>query len=255
MRAREQAGGTAAQLREEGAEPVVVPTIEMGPPSDPGPLARAVEELAAGRYDWVAFTSANGVLRTWEALAASGRDARAFGRARLAVIGPATASALEKYGLRADLVAKEFRGEGLAEDMVRVLAGAGRSRVLLARAARARAVLPMALREAGCEVDVVTAYETHPPAPATLESLVRDLETRRIDAVAFTSSSTVDHLCDLLGARAASLLEHARIACIGPVTADTARSRGLRVDVVAAEYTVSGLVHALAETSFRASPI
>jgi uroporphyrinogen III methyltransferase/synthase len=246
-RARDQAGAAADLLREEGAEPVVVPTIELRPPADPAPLARALDGLRTGLYAWVAFTSANGVEKTWEALLARGADARAFGASRLAAIGPATARALEGRGLRADVVAKEFRGEGLADEMRKALGGEG-ARVLLARAARARDALPDALREAGCEVDVVAAYETHPPPRETVEALVRELESGRVDAVTFTSSSTVDHLCDLLGARAGVLLDRPHIACIGPVTADTARARGLRVDVTAAEYTVPGLIHSLARS-------
>jgi uroporphyrinogen III methyltransferase/synthase len=252
-RAREQAGSAAALLREQGAEPLVVPTIEIHPPRDRAALARAVEDLRAGRYAWVAFTSANGVERTWEALAAAGADARAFAGARLAAIGPATARALERRGLRADVTAKEFRGEGLAEQMLRAIArppAAGQGdrapRVLLPRAARAREALPDALRAAGCEVDVVAAYETRPPPPETVEALVAELEAGRVDAVTFTSSSTVEHLCDLLGARASPLLSRTCVASIGPVTTDTARARGLRVDVTADEYTLPGLVRALA---------
>jgi uroporphyrinogen III methyltransferase/synthase len=256
-RARDQASTTAALLRDRGAEPLVVPTIEIHPPSDPGPISRAVADLRAGRYGWVAFTSVNGVERTWDALRAAGGDARAFGGARLAAIGPATARALERHGLAPDAVAKEFRGEGLASEMLDALQRSGsdpRSRhILLARAARARDALPQALQGAGCTVDVVAAYETRPPPPETLASLLRELDARRIDIVTFTSSSTVDHLCDWLGGLGkpvAELLAPTRVACIGPVTAETARNRGLRVDVVAREYTVPGLVRAL-ETGAR----
>jgi uroporphyrinogen III methyltransferase/synthase len=246
-RAREQAAGTAELLREHGAEPVVVPTIAIRPPSDPAPLARALSDLRSGKYRWVAFTSANGVERTWDALAASGGDARAFGAARLAAIGPATARALERHGLRADVMAKEFRGEGLADQ---ILPAAGpHDRVLLARAAKARDALPQALRAAGCVVDVVAAYETHPPSGEAVDQLVHDLEAGRVDAVTFTSSSTVDNLCDLLGdARAAALLARPRIASIGPITTQAARARGLRVDLTAARYTLPDLVAALAES-------
>ncbi len=109
-------------------------------------------------------------------------------------------------------------------------------------------MLPDALRAAGCEVDVVAAYETHAPARETVLKLVRELELDRVDAIMFTSSSTVDNLCDLLGPRGAELLASGRIASIGPVTTDTARARGLRVDVTAREYTVRGLVRALADS-------
>jgi uroporphyrinogen III methyltransferase/synthase len=269
-RAREQAGSTAALLRDLGADPVVVPTIEIHPPSDPAPLAAAVAALlAAGKgasvgvsagahaspyassyassYQWVAFTSANGVDFTWAALTAAGGDARAFGGIRLAAIGPATARALERRGLRADVVATEFRGEALAEAMLSSFEG-GAPRVLVARAARARDVLPDTLRAAGCEVDVVAAYETRSPPPESIARLARDLADGRIDIVTFTSSSTVENLCDLLGPRAVELLARSRIASIGPITTATASGRGLRVDLTAREYTVPGLVEALLES-------
>lgn len=246
-RAREQAGGTEALLRDAGAEPVVVPTIVIGPPDDPAPLARAVEELRAGAYAWVAFTSANGVERTWDAIARAGGDARAFGGSRLAAIGPATAAALERHGLKADVQAREFKGEGLAAEMLGAMGAAGQPprRVLVARAAKAREVLPEALRAAGWAVDVVAAYQTRQPERASVEALAAELEAGRIDVVTFTSSSTVDNLCDLLGPDAARLLARPCIASIGPITTDTARARGLRVDVTAAEYTLPGLVLAL----------
>ncbi len=245
-RPREQAGAAAAQLRELGAEPVVVPTIELRPPRNRGPLARAMRALRAGEYAWAAFTSANGVDATWDALVASGGDARAFGAVRLAAIGPATAAALEEHGLRADVVAREFVGEGLAKAMLKKMKGARAGRVLLARAAKARDVLPEALRKAGWRVDVVAAYESHPPRKASVARLAKDLAAGRIDAVTFTSSSTVENLCTVLGKRAPALLARTRIASIGPVTTETARKRGLRVDVMASEYTVPGLIRALA---------
>jgi len=248
-RAREQAGSTAALLREHGADPVVVPTIAIRAPENQGPLVQAIAALRAGAYGWVAFTSVNGVERTWEGLSAQGGDARAFGVAKLAAVGPATAAALERHGLRADVMAKEFRGEGLAEAMLAAIAsGPPSPRVLLARAARARDVLPEALRAAGCRVDVVAVYETHPPSGETVDALARALHGGSLDAATFTSSSTVDNFCDLLGERAPELLRRVRVASIGPVTTDAARARGVRIDVTAHEYTVSGLVQALAES-------
>jgi uroporphyrinogen III methyltransferase/synthase len=253
-RAREQAGSTAALLREAGAEPVVVPTIEIHPPADPLRLTQALHALRKGGYEWAVFTSANGVERTWDALGAQGGDARAFGSVRLAAIGPATARALDRRGLRPDVVAKEFRGESLAEGLLAAMGaiggigGSGGARVLLARAATARDVLPDALRQAGCAVDVVPAYETRPAQRAAIDRLARDLAAGSIDAVMFTSSSTVENLCDLLGSSAAELLAGLRVASIGPVTTRTAAGLGLRVDVTAREYTVPGLLEALAES-------
>jgi len=246
-RAGEQAGSAAALLREQGAEPVVVPTIVIVPPADPAPLASAIERLRAGAYAWVAFTSANGVEHTWQALEAAGGDAGTFAGARLGAVGRATAEALAAHGLRADVVAAESRAEGLAAAMARAIQGEG-GRVLFPRAARGRDVLPDALRAVGCTVDVVAAYETRPVTGAALEALAAELGAGRLDAVTFTSSSTVESLCDALGDRAVPLLGRARLASIGPVTSDTARSRGLRVDVEAEETTVVGLIRALAES-------
>jgi uroporphyrinogen III methyltransferase/synthase len=255
-RALAQSEPTATLLRERGAEPVVVPTIEIRPPQDPEPLTRALQRLRSGLYAWVAFTSANGVERTWAALVADGADARAFGAARLAAIGPATAQALHAHGLRADVVADEFRGERLADEMLTAIhPGLRSTSILLARAARARDVLPEALRAAGCTVDVVAAYETHLPSRETVGALAREFDGARIDAVTLTSSSTVDNLCDLLGPMAAEILARTRVASIGPVTTATALARGVRVDVTAARYTVPGLVDALAESyDVRSAP-
>jgi uroporphyrinogen III methyltransferase/synthase len=127
--------------------------------------------------------------------------------------------------------------------------GSTRGRVLVARAMSAREALPDALRASGCEVDVVAAYETRAPSPDVAERIAGDLERGALDAVLFTSSSTVDNLCDLLGTRAPSLLARARIASIGPVTTAAAERRGVRVDVRASPYTVPALLDAL-ESSF-----
>jgi uroporphyrinogen III methyltransferase/synthase len=243
-RAREQAGNAASLLRERGADPVVVPTIEIHPPSDPSAMIDAAAALG-DRYDWVVLTSANGVERLCAEIKRQGRDARAFGKARIAAIGPGTAAALERCGLRADLVAKEHRQEALAASLTAALAGAEKTRVLLARAEIARDVLPDTLRAAGCEVDVVAVYKTRAPPRPLLGALSALLEGGELDVVTFTSSSTVDHLCDALEARAAALLAKTCVASIGPITTEAAEKRGIRVDVTAAEYTIVGLVTSL----------
>jgi len=242
-RAREQAGSTADLLRARGAVPVVVPTIVIGPPSDPEPLRRAIANLAT--YEWIVFTSANGVEHFFGALG----DAKPA--AKIAAIGPGTAKALEARGATVSLRAKESRGEGLANELLRAF-GSTRPRVLLARAEIARDVLPDALRAAGCPVDVVAVYATRRPDPAVAADLARAIEAGEIDAVLFTSGSTVDSLCDTLGVRARELLARVRVASIGPVTSDAARQRGVHVDVVAAEATVEALTDAL-EAAFSAS--
>lgn len=247
-RAREQAGSAAKLLRERGADPVLMPTIEIHPPSDPAALVDAVSSLE-GRSGWVVLTSANGVETLWAEVRRQGRDARVFGGWKVAAIGPATAAALERCGLAADLVAKEHRGEGLATELLAAL-GEERPRILLARAEVARDVLPDSLRAAGCEVDVVATYKTRSPPRPLLDGLAALLEAGEVDVVTFTSSSTVEHLCDALEARAPGLLARTCVASIGPITSQAARSRGLRVDVEAAAYTMPGLVEAL-EHHFR----
>jgi uroporphyrinogen III methyltransferase / synthase len=241
-RAREQASSTAALLRERGADPLVVPAIEIGPPTDSAPLERAASSLST--YEWIVLTSANGAERLWAEVRRQGRDARAFGRSRIAAIGPGTAAALERAGLSADLVPKVHKGEGLAEEL-RAAIGDARPTVLIARAEVARDVVPDALRSVGCAVDVVATYATRSPPRPLLEALSSLLAAREIDAVTFTSSSTVEHLCDALEPRAAELLAQTCVASIGPITTQTAEKRGIRVDVTAQQHTVPGLVEAL----------
>jgi uroporphyrinogen III methyltransferase/synthase len=213
----------------------------------------AVHSMAE-RYDWVVLTSANGVDRLWTEMRRQGKDARAFGKAKIAAIGPGTAAALERCGVTADVIAKEHRGEALAQEVLEAMAtsasaSAGapiaKPRVLIARAEVARDVVPDTLRAGGCEVDVVSVYKTRSPPRALLEALSSLLEGGEIDAVTFTSSSTVEHLCDALEARAIPLLAKTTVASIGPITTETAKKRGIRVDVMAAEYTIPGLVTAL----------
>jgi uroporphyrinogen III methyltransferase/synthase len=241
-RAREQAGRAASLLRQRGADPVVVPTIEIHPPSDPAPMQAAVAELA--RYGWIVLTSANGVERLWEEIRRQGRDARALAGAKIAAVGPGTAAALEACGLAADLVPKVHVGEALAEELASAVGGA-RPRVLLARAQIARDVVPDALRAAGCEVDVIAVYRSLPPPRPLLDALAALLEAEEIQVVTFTSSSTVKHLCEALEGRAPELLARTCVASIGPITTETARAHGLRVDVTASEHTVPGLVEAI----------
>lgn len=262
-RAEGQAEATARLLRRRGAEPILAPTIVLRDPPDPSRVDRAIADLAT--YDLVAFTSENGVARFFERLRASGRDARAFGRARIAAIGAGTSAALAAQGIVADVVPETFVGEALAEAILDALgrspAGtspAGTSpgggapapapppcRVLIPRALVAREVVPDTLRAAGCVVDVVPVYETVPPPPDRREALIRILEERSVDIVMLTSSSTATHLCDLLGERAAELLAPALVASIGPVTTETARRRGLPVAVTAGTSTIPGLIAAL----------
>lgn len=255
-RPRAQSGGMVEALVERGAIPVEMPAIAFAPPTDPEPLARAIDALRARAYDAVAFTSANGVERFFAALAARSLDARAFGDARVVAIGPATAEALQSRGIRADAVPREFIGEAVADAVVGLLGPSldGRS-VLLARAEVAREALPEKLRALGATVDVVAAYRTVPASGETVEELRNSLRAGHIDVVTFTASSTVESLCDALGPEATSLLSAVTICTIGPVTSRAARARALEVHVEATEYTADGMLRALAAYYAQRGPI
>ena len=249
-RARAQAGELSVELEKRGAEVLEFPTIEVRPPDDLGPLDAAIRDLDS--FDWLVFTSVNGVEAFMERLGHHGLDLRAVPRdAKVAAIGPATAERVGKAGLRVDVVPREFRAEALIKELSGdELAG---KRVLIPRARVAREILPEKLREAGAEVVVPPAYESVPSSEGK-DELARRLEAGEVDCVTFTASSTVENFVGAFGeGEARRLLSGTRVACIGPITADTARGRGIRVDVEAREYTISGLVEAVADL-FAADP-
>lgn len=239
-RARAQAGELSARLEKLGAEVHEFPTIEIRPPADYGPLDAAISELDS--FGWIVFTSVNGVEAFVERLRHHGLDLRAVPRhAKVAAIGPATAQKLEEAGLRVDVIPEVYRAEAL----IRALDGLAGERVLIPRAKVAREILPDKLREAGAEVVVPPAYESVPTSEGR-EELVRRLLSGEIDCVTFTASSTVENFVGAFAAeKAARLLAGTWVACIGPITADTARRHGLRVDVEAEKYTIPGLVEAV----------
>lgn len=242
-RRREQAQGLRAALRRRGAEVVELPTIALQPPRSWKPLDAALRRLPG--YDWIVFTSANGVDFFFSRLRRLGQNRRTLKGTRVAAIGPATAAALRKRGVRVALVPDEYRAEGL----LRVFGKGGwrAKRVLLARAEQAREVLPRELRRRGARVDVVETYRTVLPRSSRAR-LRQVFGRRRPDAITFTSSSTVKNFFTLLGRRKARrLLEGVVVATIGPVTSRTARALGLRVAVEAKPYTIPALVKALEE--------
>lgn len=263
-----QADSMARRLRDDGAEPVLCPTIRIVPPEDPDPLHRAARNV--GEYGWVVFTSVNGVDRFAGALVSEGREPEESlsAEARVAAIGPSTAARVEgRFGVQPDVVPDEYRAEALVLAIRRHAAGSGGppkgasakapdgtgiaeddgdrelegERILLPRAAEARAVLPERLEAAGADVDEVTAYRAVPPSEEELAPVREQLRAGEIDWLTFTASSTVRNFVSALGTEVGG----ARVAAIGPITAGTARDLGLTVDVVAEEYTVPGLIEAL----------
>lgn len=239
-RARAQASALTEKLTALGAACIEAPVIRIAPPADGyAALDGAIAELNA--YQWLIFTSVNGVEHFFARLHAAGKDTRALGYARVAAIGAATSAALRAFGIRADLVPPEFRAEAVAEELRPLLPP--RARILLPRAQEARDVLPDTLRAHGATVDVVAAYETVPEIEDA--AIAQRLARGEIDMVTFTSSSTVKNLVKMLGN--ITPLQQVKIACIGPVTADTTRSFALEPDIVAKEYTIDGLVRSIKE--------
>ena len=244
-RTKEQAPALSSKLRGLGAVPEEVPTISVEPPRNPLQMDKAVRGLVEGRYEWVAFTSANAVRAVREKFDEYGLDARAFSGLKIAAVGDKTAATLLDWGLRADLVpeASEQSAVGLLDvfpeydeqlDPI--------NRILLPRADIATDTLIAGLVELGWECDDVTAYRTvraaPPPAPT------RDaIKTGKFDAVLFTSSSTVRNLVGIAGKPHPSTV----IAVIGPATAQTCEEHGLRVDVMSPEPSVDALTEALAD--------
>jgi len=233
-RARAQASELAATLRALGAEVVELPAIRVEPRIESDAVRAAIE--AIGDYALVCLTSPNGAQLLFEALRAAKLDARALAGATVAAIGPGTARALTRRGVVADVVPERFVAEALGEAPAGIDV-AGR-RVLVARAAEARDVLPDALRERGAEVDVVALYETvrEEPSPEAVEA------AKGADYVTFTSSSTVRNLTEALGER---FPRDARVVSIGPITSEGARAAGLEVHVEAERHDVDGLIAAL----------
>ena len=260
-RARAQASGLAATLRELGADVVELPAIRIEPRIDAEEVRRAVGRI--GQYALICVTSPNGAHLLFEALNEAGLDGRAFGvggpeakglgrpekkqvgevgtaaapaGSVIAAIGPGTGRALAEHGIQADVVPERFVAEALVE-AVEGVEVEGKP-VLIARAAEARDVLPDALRERGAEVDVVSLYETvrEDPDPAAVEA------ARTADYVTFTSSSTVTNLTEALGD---SFPKSARVVSIGPITSETARAAGLEVHAEAKRHDIDGLVAAL----------
>ena len=238
-RAREQASGLAAGLQELGAEVVEFPTIAIRP-EDPALLDTALTALAS--YDWVVFTSANGVRFFWDRLAARGMDTRALAGNKVAAIGSATAEALAARGLRADFVPPAFVAEEVARGLI--AQGVDGARVLIPRAREAREVLPEDLRRAGAVVDVVPVYVTE-PAATNREAVLARLEADELDWVTFGSSSTVRNFFAQISPEQARRATRLRFACIGPVTAATLREYGFEPHVQPDQFTIPCLLEAL----------
>ncbi|HKP53975.1 MAG TPA: uroporphyrinogen-III synthase [Chloroflexia bacterium] len=242
-RAREQSKGLVEQLQSLGAEVVESPAITIAPPETYAPVDEAI--IGLDRYDWVIFTSANAVEAFTARLAQISRSMETLSTRKLCAVGPATAAAINKLGCKPALVPTAYLADAVIEEIGDVKG----HRILLPAADIARKTLGEGLRSKGAHVDEVTVYRTTAgDGGGTLADL---LSTDKVDAVTFTSSSTVRNTVDNLASRATytegavRLLNRAKVVCIGPVTAGTAQELGVRVDAVASEHTAQGLVAAL----------
>jgi uroporphyrinogen III methyltransferase / synthase len=243
-RDRRQSSMLAEPLEALGAEILFLPVIEIANPAESTPLEQAIQNLAS--YDWLIFTSVNGVRHFVEALDRSDRDLRSL-EAKLCAIGPATRAAVEALHLRVDVMPEEY----VAESLLKSLAGEDLKgkRILLPRAAVARDLVPVTLRERGAVVDVVEAYRTIIPADAA--ACAKEALVHKPDWITFTSSSTVKNLLAVTGKEPIAGI---KVASIGPVTSATAREVGLLVDVEADPHTIEGLVSAIVDAATARIP-
>lgn len=246
-RSRAQASDLSDRIQELGGEPLEFPVIRIEDPESWNDLDAAIDRLS--QYTYVVLTSPNGVEKFMQRLIAVGKDARSLAGIRVVAVGPQTAEALEARGIRADLVPAEFRGGSIIEALRAELRPG--ERVLLARADIADDTLPHGLQELGAMVDDCVAYRTVLEQRDSVE-LREMLSEGAVHYVTFASSSTVKNLLEVLGSEGVSLLQTTTVACIGPVTAKTAREAGLDVAVLALEATIDGLVGAIVEHARRA---
>lgn len=240
-RARQQASALVERLSALGAVCLQYPTIRIQPPASWDALDAAIDTIAT--YQWIVFTSVNGVSQFFERLFILGKDARALAHLQTAVIGPATAERLKSYGLTSDIVPENYRAEAVVAAFgERDLKG---KRVLLPRAKQARPILPVELRALGAQVDEIPVYETVTDS-ASAQGICGALANGEVDLVTFTSSSTVENFQQMLPAgERDALMAKVKTAAIGPITAETARRLGFTVDIEASTYTIEGLVEAI----------
>ncbi len=240
-RARAQASDLVELLSELGAECLEYPTIKIEPLEDYTHLDRAIKNLSI--YDWVIFTSVNGVAFFFERLFAAGKDVRAFNNLHTATIGPATEKKLFDFGLKSDIVPQSYRAESVVNAFCNMdIKG---NKILLPRAEEARPILPVELTKLGAAVDEIPVYRTA-AVENDADQLIEHLEEQSIDIITFTSSSTVKNFKALIPSkRFETLLKGVIIASIGPITTDTASELGFDVHITAESYTIPGLCEAI----------
>ena len=242
-RARSQASSLAQRIESLGGEVVKFPTIEIRPPESYGPLDQAIKQIAS--YDWVIFTSVNGVEQFLSRFEKLGKNLADLAGIEVGAIGPETAKRLTAAQIQPSLVPEQYQAEGILDELIsETVLG---KRILIPRAAKARDILPETLSRWGALVDVVEAYQTVLPQ-VDVSVLCRLLREGTIDVITFTSSSTATNFSVMLRDQdLPRLLSRAVIACIGPITKKTVEDLGMRPEIVSEEFTIPGLVRAIVD--------
>jgi uroporphyrinogen III methyltransferase/synthase len=240
-RARAQASGLLERIRDEGGEAIEFPSIEIIRESDLSALHSAFAVI--GKYAWIIFTSVNAVDIFFEEMRSREIDIRQLQGIKICAIGPATYAGLVNRGLLADLVPEEYRAEGIIDELKTRIQP--EERILLPRAEGAREILPESFRELGVIVDEVILYRAVAASHVNLP-LLEDIRQGQVDYITFTSSSTVSNFVKIIGAEfIKEFNSRVKVACIGPITAETAREYGFTVDVMPAQYTIEALLNSI----------
>lgn len=240
-RSVDQAGEFSRMLAERGATAIECPTIHIREPEKWGPLDEAIDKL--GEYEWLVLSSANAVNYFFQRLSVKGLDSRALANCRVCTVGHKTAEVLAGFGIKADLIPEDYKAEGIVAEFAKL--DINGSKVLYPRADRARELIPLELARMGAWVDSPVSYSNVTPEKLPAEAVLA-LETRSVDCITFTSSSTVRNLAAMLGEdRMLDMLKGVAVASIGPITTKTCRALGLKVDIQPEEYTLAAMTDAI----------
>ncbi|MBI5206748.1 MAG: uroporphyrinogen-III C-methyltransferase [Candidatus Firestonebacteria bacterium] len=242
-RAKDQSAEFTELLENEGAEVIEFPTIEIVPVSDYSKLDEAIENIS--RYNWLIFTSVNGVKYFFDRLKNKEKDIRIISNIKICAIGPKTGEEIEKKGLKIDYLPEEYKAEGIITEFEKL--NIKNLKILIPRAEEAREILPIRLAELGAEVHVIPVYKNILPI-IDINDILEELKNKMIDIITFTSSSTINNFIEIFAQKnikIVELLKNCKVACIGPITKETAFKSGIQVDIVPKKYTISDLVFAI----------
>ncbi|HJV44516.1 MAG TPA: uroporphyrinogen-III synthase [Bacillota bacterium] len=243
-RSRKQASELVRRIEELGGEVIEFPVIEIVPPNNADPMDKAITNLHL--FDWVIFTSGNGAECFFQRVKELNIDFHAY---KIAVVGPKTAEVIRQWGKEPDLIARDFKAEGLLEELLQVLTG--KEQILFPRSSIARPLLAAELSRKGIQVTEVDAYDTVMAVEKGMD-VFSALENKSIDYITFTSSSTVKNFCEAIPKESIEgLLKGIGIVCIGPITAQTAVNYQLEISAIAEEHTIDGLIDVLVKNAIH----